>query len=58
MKLVSKKGGKSDYTDKFRKDLKAAVIVCSDSIAQGEKQNHQKTVGLDNTLSLQALVPP
>ncbi|MAZ28146.1 MAG: bifunctional molybdenum cofactor biosynthesis protein MoaC/MoaB [Cytophagaceae bacterium] len=39
VKLVSKKGGKSDYTDKFRKDLKAAVIVCSDSIAQGEKQD-------------------
>lgn len=39
VKLVSKKGGKSDYTDKFRKDLQAAVIVCSDSIAQGEKED-------------------
>lgn len=37
IKLVEKKGGKSDFTDKFRKDLKAAVIVCSDSISAGKK---------------------
>ncbi|OFZ12531.1 MAG: molybdenum cofactor biosynthesis protein C, partial [Bacteroidetes bacterium RIFCSPHIGHO2_02_FULL_44_7] len=32
IRLLSKKGGKSDFQDKFRKDLKAAVIVCSDTI--------------------------
>lgn len=37
IKLLEKKGGKSDYTDKFRNDLKAAVIVCSDSISAGKK---------------------
>jgi molybdenum cofactor biosynthesis protein MoaC len=37
IKLLSKKGGKSDYTDKYRTDLKAAVIVCSDSISAGSK---------------------
>jgi len=37
IKLIEKKGGKSDFTDKFRKDLKAAVIVCSDSISAGKK---------------------
>ena len=37
IKLLEKKGGKSDYTDKFRGDLKAAVIVCSDSISAGKK---------------------
>lgn len=37
IKLESKTGGKSDYTDKYRKDLKAAVIVCSDSISAGKK---------------------
>ncbi len=37
IKLIEKKGGKSDYTDKFRTDLKAAVIVCSDSISSGKK---------------------
>lgn len=37
IKLLEKKGGKSDFIDKFRSDLKAAVIVCSDSISAGKK---------------------
>ena len=37
IKLLEKKGGKSDFTDKFRNDLKAAVIICSDSIFAGKK---------------------
>jgi len=36
IKLLEKKGGKSDYTDNFKKDIKAAVIVCSDSITAGK----------------------
>ena len=39
IKLLNKKGGKSDFKDKFRKDLKAVVVVCSDSIAAGKKQD-------------------
>ena len=41
IKLISKKGGKSDYRDKFldRKDLKASVIVCSDTISAGKKED-------------------
>jgi molybdenum cofactor biosynthesis protein MoaC len=39
IKLLNKKGGKSDFRDRFRKDLKAAVIVCSDTISEGSKED-------------------
>ena len=39
IKLLNKKGGKSDYKDKFRRDLKAVVIVCSDTISEGKKED-------------------
>lgn len=39
IKLMHKKGGKSDFKDRFRKDICAAVIVCSDTIADGQKED-------------------
>tara|TARA_R110002050_G_scaffold270252_4_gene413269 strand:- start:2448 stop:3359 length:912 start_codon:yes stop_codon:yes gene_type:complete len=39
IKLLEKKGGKSSYKDKFKRDLQAAVIVCSDSISEGKKED-------------------
>lgn len=37
IKLLKKRGGKSDYKNKYPKHLKAAVVVCSDSITEGKK---------------------
>ena len=39
IKLLNKKGGKSDFKDRFRKDLKAVVVVCSDTISAGQKED-------------------
>lgn len=39
IKLIEKKGGKSQYKDKLNSNIKAAVIVCSDSVSAGKKQD-------------------
>lgn len=39
IKLIEKKGGKSDWKDKFPKGLRATVVVCSDTISKGLKED-------------------
>lgn len=39
IKLLKKKGGKSDFKSRFRENLTATVVVCSDTISRGEKED-------------------
>ena len=39
IKLESKKGGKTDFKDQQAANLKAVVIVCSDSVSRGLKED-------------------
>jgi cyclic pyranopterin phosphate synthase len=39
IRLVEKKGGKSDWKDRFDAPVKAAVLVISDSVASGKKED-------------------
>lgn len=39
IKLISKKGGKTQFSDALKRTIKTAVIVCSDSISAGAKQD-------------------
>jgi molybdenum cofactor synthesis domain-containing protein len=39
IRLVSKKGGKSDFKDQSVEGISAAVVVCSDSVSRGLKED-------------------
>lgn len=39
IRLVEKKGGKSDWKDSFDRELRAAVLVISDSVSAGKKED-------------------
>jgi molybdenum cofactor biosynthesis protein MoaC len=40
VKLIKKKGGKSDFRDQYKWTLRSAVLVISDSVAAGKKDDH------------------
>jgi molybdenum cofactor biosynthesis protein MoaC len=39
IRLLAKKGGKSDYTDIPKRKINATVVVCSDTISKGKKED-------------------
>ncbi|MFN5323322.1 MAG: bifunctional molybdenum cofactor biosynthesis protein MoaC/MoaB [Bacteroidota bacterium] len=39
IRLLKKKGGKSQYSDRPDREIKTAVVVCSDSISVGKKED-------------------
>ena len=63
IRLVGKKGGKSDWKDQFDKMPSAAVLVISDSVSAGKKEDKAgKTIGerlktLGVEFAANALVP-
>jgi molybdenum cofactor biosynthesis protein MoaC len=52
IKLLRKEGGKSDFILKSKKEISAAVIICSDAVFQGQKGDEAgKTEGIRSTYS-------
>lgn len=39
LRLLAKKGGKSSFTDRHRGGLRALVVICSDTVAAGRKED-------------------
>lgn len=63
IRLVSKKGGKSDWKDEFETSPKVAILVCSDSVSEGKKQDkagvaiNEKLNNLGITTAHTAILP-
>ncbi|MBT8253283.1 MAG: bifunctional molybdenum cofactor biosynthesis protein MoaC/MoaB [Bacteroidia bacterium] len=56
IKLISKKGGKTDFKDRFRHPFTAGVIVCSDTISAGQKEDKAGKAIIDKLESHQVEV--
>ena len=63
IKLMEKKGGKSDWKDRFEAPVRAAVLVISDGVASGKKEDKAgasiatRLSALGVSVEIQAVVP-
>lgn len=63
IKLMEKKGGKSDWKDRFEAPVRAAVLVISDGVASGKKEDKAgasiatRLSALGVSVEIQAIVP-
>ena len=63
VKLLHKKGGKSDYSTKQNLNLNVAILVCSDSVSSGKKEDNagkiiiEKLEKLGLTISNYTFIP-
>ena len=63
IKLLEKKGGKSDWKDRFEAPVRAAVLVISDGVARGKKEDKAgasiatRLSALGVSVEIQAIVP-
>lgn len=57
IKLVEKKGGKTDFRKSIEKEIKAAVLVCSDSITAGKAEDRAGKVIIQKLENLGVEVP-
>ncbi|MBX2974445.1 MAG: bifunctional molybdenum cofactor biosynthesis protein MoaC/MoaB [Flavobacteriales bacterium] len=56
IRLLEKKGGKSDWNDRFDTPVKAAVLVISDGVASGKKEDKAGAAIVERLLKLDVAV--